>query len=351
MHFLRNQIRNARKRENLLQLCGISCYNVSKSLAIFNNAKPKIFRHIANCTARDEGLVALNAYLQKHKACEGQVTNNRVVVTFSTVIQVRAIRNWSVSVAKPLKCGGRPCCLCSSPSPLCSDHNGYMKGHLPLCDTRRLMYSRFVAILGAPTSAAALALAEESAPIDDWLENVRLLLIQSDYLQRLHTQEFSYIYANSSLDSVRAYNPNGGNFYYDEHHLYLRFNAHVSPLYTLDNMYRVGVAQSIRRREEKYATTEPAGSVRAVYICSGPTLYVYLMEAILILLCELNKRHFLETNNARFQLKISCVQTFMSSYRLYLRHARSSSRHSAGLRYLCAMFSIIRCVLYSRLLL
>ena len=180
---------------------------------------------------------------------------------------------------------------------------------------------------------------------------MRLLLIQSGYLQSLHIQEITYIYENSSLDKVRPYDLNGGNLYYDEHNLYLRFNAHVSPLNTLDKMFRVGVAQNIKCREQKYGSNEQTGSVRAVYICSGPTVYIFMMEAILILLCELNKKQILETNNARFQLKNSCVQTLMSSYRLYLRHVRSSSRHSAGLRYLCALFSIILCVLYSRLLL
>ena len=209
------------------------------------------------------------------------------------------------------------------------------------------MYSRFSAILGAPTSAAALALAEESAPIDDALQNVSLLLIESDYLQSLHIQEFSYIYENSSLDNVRPYEP-ADNLYYNEHQLYLRFDVRVSSLNTLSNMFRVGVAQGMKRREAFYTKSESAESVRVVYICSGPTVYIYLMEAILITLCELNKKQVLETNNARFQLKISCVQTLMSSYRLYLRHARSYSQRSTSWRFLCAMFSNDRYVLYSR---
>ena len=90
-----------------------------------------------------------------------------------------------------------------------------MGTHLPHCDTLRIMYGRFTAILGAPTSATALALAEKSTPIDDRIDNVRLLLIQSDYLQSLHIQEFSYICENSSLDNVRSYDPNGGCIYYD----------------------------------------------------------------------------------------------------------------------------------------
>ena len=61
-----------------------------------------------------------------------------------------------------------------------------MTGHLPFCNTLRLMYSRFIASLVAPSSADALALAEESVPIDDLLKLVSLLIIQSDYLQRLN---------------------------------------------------------------------------------------------------------------------------------------------------------------------
>ena len=226
-----------------------------------------------------------------------------------------------------------------------------MSSYLPLCNTRRLINSRFVAILAARSNADALALAEEPAPINDLLQNVRLLLIQSDYLQRLHIQEFAYINENSSLNKVRPYDPNGADVYYDEHHLYLRFDAQVSPLNTLDNMFRVGVAQKKNRREIRYAANESAESVRVVYICSGPTVYIYLMEAILILLCKLNEKQISETNKTRFQLKSSCVQTLTSTYRLYLRHARSYSQRSESSRFICAMFSIIRCVLYSRLLL
>ena len=164
------------------------------------------------------------------------------------------------------------------------------------------MYSRVSAILGAPTSAAALALAEESAPIDDALKNVSLLLIESDYLQSLHIQEFSYIYENSSLDNVRPYEP-ADNLYYDEHQLYLRFDARVSSLNTLNNILRVGVAQGMKRREALYTKLESAESVRAVYICSGPTVYIYLMEAILIALCELKKGNFFGNKQCAFSVK------------------------------------------------
>ena len=77
------------------------------------------------------------------------------------------------------------CTLCSSQI-WNGDFHTNMSGHLPFCNTRRLMYSRLTAVLGAPSSAEALALAEESAPIDDLLELVSLLIIQSDYLQRLN---------------------------------------------------------------------------------------------------------------------------------------------------------------------
>ena len=57
-----------------------------------------------------------------------------------------------------------------------------MYGHLLFCNTLRLIYSRFTAILGALTCADALALAKEPAPIEDLLVNVSLLFIQNDNL-------------------------------------------------------------------------------------------------------------------------------------------------------------------------
>ena len=84
---------------------------------------------------------------------------------------------------------------------------------------------------------------------------------------------------------MRCYDPDGP-LYYDKHHLYLRFDAAASSLNTLDNLSRVGVAQNRGKREQLYVSQELVGSVRAVYICSGPTIYITLMESILIMLCE-----------------------------------------------------------------
>ena len=244
-----------------------------------------------------------------------------------------------------MKLGWKMCPLCSSHWN--GDFHNNMSGHLPNCNTLRLIYDRFTAVLCAPSSADALALAEKSAPIDDLFEHVRLVIIQSDYLQRLRIQKFFYIYANSSLDRVRRYDPKG-QINYDEHHLYLRFDAAVSSLNTLDNMSRVGVAQIKATRENLYKTDEQTASMRAVYICSGPTVYITLMESILILLCELPKKKIFDINSAHLQLRSSCDQTATSLCRSYLRRAHSSMQHSASLRLLCAKFSIARCVLYSR---
>ena len=158
---------------------------------------------------------------------------------------------------------------------------------MPDCSTRRRLLERFSAILAAPTDDVALARAEEAAPIDDLPKHVSTLIILLIMFTMLaHIQEFSTIYADFSLQDVRCYDANAA-IKYDEHHLYLRFDAHISLLNTIDNMMRVGVTKSRKTREGQYVESEPKGSVRAIYLCSGSTLHIYVMEALLIWLCKL----------------------------------------------------------------
>ena len=155
------------------------------------------------------------------------------------------------------------------------------------CSTRRHLLERFSAILAAPTDDVALVRAEEAAPIDDLPKHVStLIILLLMFATFAHFQKSSSIYGDFSLQDVRCYDANAA-IKYDEHHLYLRFNAHISLLNTIDNMMRVGVTTSRKKREKTYSETEDTGSVRIVYLCTGPTLHIYLMEALLIWLCKL----------------------------------------------------------------
>ena len=159
--------------------------------------------------------------------------------------------------------------------------------HLSSCSTRRLLLERLAAILSAPTDDEARALAEKAAPIDDLPEHVRTLIILLLMFTMLaHIQNFSSIYAAYLLKHVRCYEaeavPNC-----DEHNLYLRFDALILPLNTLENLRRVSVAVGVKQREKHYTPTEETGSVRVIYLCTGSTIHIYLMEALLIWLCKL----------------------------------------------------------------